>query len=630
MTATDEDPAANRAPTRGRLMVFCLTALGVVFGDIGTSPLYAMRECFHGPHGIDPSRANVFGVLSLIFWALIMVISVKYLFYILRADHSGEGGIMALSALAHQFHPKAWVIVLGLFGSALLYADGMITPAITVLGAVEGLRVATPALAPLVIPISVVILIALFLVQRYGSGTIGGLFGPIMILWFATLAILGISQIIGNPSVLLALNPYHAVRFFLENGPRGYIVLGSIFLVVTGGEALYADLGHFGAKPIRYVWTFLVLPSLVINYLGQGALLLREPHAARNLFYEMAPHWALYPMVALATMAAIIASQALISGAFSLTMQAVQLGFCPRMTIRHTSAAARGQIFLPTINRALLVACILLVVAFRSSSNLAAAYGVSITATMTITSLLFFAVARHRWKWPLWTALLWLAIFLPIDLAFMGANLAKLLNGGWFPLAVALAIYLLMATWRKGRKILATNVKERAVPLELLLQDIRAGNAIRVKGTACFMTGNPDSIPGALLHNLKHNRVLHDRVIILNVRIEETPEVPAEGRREVKELPLGFWRVTLRFGFMEKPNVSEALAAIPASELDIDPAQTSFFLGRETVLIRSKNSAMSRWRRALFVAMAQNARDATAYFSLPPNRVVELGMQIEI
>jgi KUP system potassium uptake protein len=505
----------------------------------------------------------------------------------------------------------------------------MITPAITVLGAVEGIGVATPALERFVVPLAALILVGLFVLQPKGSGSIGKIFGPVMILWFCALALLGIWHTAQEPSVLAALNPWFGIRFFLDNGWHGFVTLGSVFLVVTGGEALYADLGHFGARPIRLVWFGLVLPALLLNYWGQGALLLRDPGAAENLFYAMVPGPALYPMVAVATFAAVIASQALISGVFSLTMQAVQFGFSPRVTIRHTSEAAKGQIYLPTINRALMVSCIALVVGFRSSSNLAAAYGVSITATMVITDILFCVVARHLWKWPAWAAFGSGAIFLAIDLGFLGANLVKILHGGWFPLAVAAAIYLLMSTWRRGRKILGATLAKGAAPLEILLQDIRQGSAVRVPGTACFMTGNTGVIPGALLHNLKHNRVLHERVIILNVRMEESPHVPPGERFEVKELPLGFWRVTLRFGFMEPPDVVGAFKEIPASLLKIDPAQTSFFLGRETILAR-KRGGLARWRKKLFVSMAQNARDATAYFGLPPNRVVELGTQIEI
>jgi KUP system potassium uptake protein len=600
----------------------------VVFGDIGTSPLYAMRECFHGSHGIPATPANIHGVVSLIFWALVVVISVKYLVFILRADNRGEGGILALSALAGSVRPSRMLTMLGLFGAALLYADGMITPAITVLGAVEGLELATPRLMPYLEPIAIGILIGVFLLQSRGTERIGALFGPITLLWFIAIAVLGIAGIAQEPAILAALSPHHAIAFFLQNGWHGFVVLGAVFLVVTGGEALYADIGHFGIQPIRLVWFALVLPALVLNYLGQGALLLREP-AAAHPFFSLAPGWALYPLIALATAAAVIASQALITGAFSLTMQAVQLGYSPRLTIRHTSPSACGQIYLPLVNWALMLSCIALVLGFRSSSNLAAAYGVSITSTMLITTLLFYVIARWQWGWTPWVAASVTGVFLVIDLAFLTSNFAKILHGGWFPLLVAAVIFALFSTWARGRAALAARIHEHALPLGMLLDQIRSHPPHRVSGTAFFMSGNPSGAPAALLHNLKHNQVLHERVVLLNVRTDETPHVSPDERLSIDSLDLGFWRMTLRFGFMDEPDVPAALARVSTPEFDFDPMRSSFFLGRETILVSSR-SGLTRWRETLFAWMSQNARDATSFFRLPPNRVVELGSRVSV
>src|SRR5678815_268869 len=546
---TDE----SRAET-SRLLFFSLAALGVVFGDIGTSPLYAMRECFHGPHGIAAVPANVLGVLSLIFWALVIVISVKYLGFILRADNRGEGGILALSALVHQVRPSVVLTVLGLFGAALLYADGMITPVITVLGAVEGLEVAMPSLHSFIEPIAIAILIAVFLMQSRGTAKIGALFGPVMLVWFLVIAALGVMHIGSETAVLAALSPHFGAQFLLNNGWRGFIILGAVFLVVTGGEALYADIGHFGVRPIRLGWFAVALPGLLLNYLRQGALLLREPGAAANPFYGMAPAWALYPLIVLATAAAIIASQALITGAFSLTMQAVQLGFSPRLTIRHTSSEAKGQIYLPLVNWVLMLSCIGLVVGFGSSSNLAAAYGVSITSTMLITTVLFYVIARWKWRWNAAAVGAITLVFLVIDLAFLVSNFTKILHGGWFPLLVAGAVFTLMWTWRTGRALLAKRVAESALPLGVFLHDIEEHEPVRVAGTAFFMSGNPGVTPLALLHNLRHNKVIHERVVILNVRSEEIPHIPPSDRLSIDCLALGFWRIALRFGFMDEPD----------------------------------------------------------------------------
>ncbi|MGE5276692.1 MAG: potassium transporter Kup [Acidobacteriota bacterium] len=626
-------PSLARPPHGRYLALLCLTALGVVYGDIGTSPLYALRECFHGPHAVAVTRSNVLGVLSLVFWSLVVVISIKYLVFVLRADNRGEGGILALTALAV---PRAAasrgalppLLFVGLFGAALLYGDGMITPAISVLSAVEGLRVATPALEHVVEPVTVVILIGLFLIQRRGTVGVGAIFGPAMALWMICLAALGLRQIVREPAVLAAASPAHALEFFLLNRWRGFLVLGAVFLVVTGGEALYADMGHFGARPIRLVWFGLVLPSLLANYFGQGALLLRDASAAENPFYRLAPSWALYPMVGLATVAAVIASQAVISGAFSLTRQAVQLGFCPRLLIQHTSEREIGQVYVPAVNTVLMLATIGLVLGFRSSSNLAAAYGVAVTATMTITTVLLVAVARRRWGWKFGRArLLWL--YLAVDLAFLGANALKIAHGGWFPLIVAAGVMTLLTTWRKGRHLLNERIRHGGLPLERLTSPAAAGETVRVPGTAVYLTRIPEGVPTALLLNWKHNRVLHERIVLLTILTEGLPYVSERERIEVSPLGSGFYRVVLHYGFLEDPVVPAALARIEAPGLAIDAPEMTYFLGRETVFA-TRRPGMALWRERLFAFMARNARSATLFFGLPPGRVVEMGAQIEI
>jgi KUP system potassium uptake protein len=627
-------PEANSAPRGKYLALLSLTALGIVYGDIGTSPLYAVRESFHPSHGIAASPENILGVLSLIFWSLILVISVKYLGFILRADNRGEGGILALAALCTpmgiRHRSRRWgLIMLGLFGTALLYGDGAITPAISVLSAVEGLEVATPLFEPYIIPITIAILVALFVSQHHGTAGVGKVFGPVTLLWFLTLTGLGLWHILREPQVLAAVNPAHAVDFFGQNGWRGFLVLGSVFLVVTGGEALYADVGHFGKRPIRLAWFFIVLPALLLNYFGQGALLIHTPAAVENPFYRMAPSWALYPVVAIATAATVIASQALISGAFSLTMQAVQLGYIPRVAIDHTSAREFGQIYIPVVNWTLMLACIGLVVGFGSSSNLAAAYGVAVTTTMVITTLLFFVVAKERWGWSLPVVLSVTGFFLIIDLAFWGANIIKVPHGGWFPLVVGAVLFGLMATWKRGRLILRERLEGVVLPADLFLQDIRRNSATRVPGTAVFMYSDPAATPPALLHNLKHNKVLHERVVFLVVETENMPHVPAEERAKMEDLGVGFYRVTLRYGFMEEPNVPQALTQLRDKGLEFKPLETTYFLGRET-LIPSNRPGMALWREHLFTVMHRNARTATSFFCLPPNRVVELGAQIEL
>ena len=634
-TLTDAHGHPHTAKPRGRyLAVLSLTALGIVYGDIGTSPLYAMRECFHGPHAIDATPENVFGVMSLIFWALFLIISVKYCVFVLRADNRGEGGILALTALATPIKvvsrsERAWLVALGIFGAALLYGDGIITPAISVLGAIEGLNVATPLFAPYVVPVTAAIIVGLFLIQSRGTAQVGRLFGPVMLAWFFVIAWLGVAQIVRHPSVVAAFNPAHGVDFFLRNGWHGFLVLGTVFLVVTGGEALYADMGHFGKRPIRIAWYALVLPALLLNYLGQGALLIENPATAENPFYRLAPGWALYPLIVLATCAAIIASQALISGAYSLTMQAVQLGFTPRLKIEHTSSTEMGQIYIPALNWALMLGCIAIVVGFGSSSHLAAAYGVAVTATMVITTLLLGVVARQKWGWSLPLVLLLTGVFLVIDLAFFGANVIKIPAGGWFPLVVGGGIFLLMTTWKKGRRILASRLLSLAVPIEDFLRDIAKNPPVRVPGTAVFMNGTGTGTPPALEHNLEHNKVLHERVVLLTVKTRQAPHVEPGDRVSVESLGHEFYRLVINYGFMEDPDVPGVLASLRAPDPVFDPAETTYFLGRETV-IASKHPGMMLWREKLFAIMSRNASPATAYFCLPPERVVEMGSQVEI
>jgi KUP system potassium uptake protein len=610
-----------------------LAALGVVYGDIGTSPLYAMREAFHFYH-LEPTRTNVFGVLSLIFWSLVLVISVKYAIFVLRADNRGEGGILALTALvtpvgATHKGGRKFLIMLGLFGTALLYGDGMITPVISVLGAVEGLEVATPLFKPYIIPIAIVILIGLFSVQSRGTAGIGKVFGPITLVWFATLSALGISWIVRQPSVLWAVNPWHAANFFVVNGWQGFLVLGSVFLVVTGGEALYADMGHFGRRPIRLAWYVIVLPALVLNYFGQGALLMTRPEAVENPFYRMGPEWFIYPQVVIATMAAIIASQALISGAFSLTMQAVQLGYLPRVAIEHTSERERGQIYIPSVNWILLASCIGLVIGFRSSSAIAAAYGVAVTTTMVVTVILLAVVERERWGWSRGAVALFSFVFLAIDLAFWGANIIKIPHGGWFPLVIGAVVFTLLTTWKTGRRILAERLQASTLPRELFVEEMTRNPVHRVGGTAVFMYSNPAGTPPALLHNLKHNQVLHEHVVFLSVETAESPYVDAAEAVEITALGAGMYQLVIRAGFMEDVNIPERLSRIEHAGLSFNPMRTSYFLGRET-LIATRRRGMALWREKLFAVLARNARPASTFFRLPPNRVVELGAQIEL
>ena len=625
----DKDPVSARYTA-----ALSLAALGIVYGDIGTSPIYALRESFLEAHGVHATSANIMGVLSLVFWSLVIVISVKYLVFVLRADNRGEGGILALTSLitpVGALKGGRWaLIMLGLFATALLYGDGMITPAISVLSAVEGLTVATAFFEPYVIPITVAILIALFSFQRKGTAGVAKIFGPITLLWFVTLAVLGFTQILREPSVLAAANPVYAAKFFAANGWNGFLVLGSVFLVVTGGEALYADMGHFGRRPIRWAWFAVVLPALLLNYFGQGALLVHNPAAVKNPFFFMAPSWALYPVVVIATLATVIASQALISGAYSLTMQAVQFGYAPRMEIQHTSEKEKGQIYIPVVNWTLMICCISLVFGFGSSTRLAAAYGVAVTTTMVVTSVLFCVVAREHWNWSRTTTLLVGGLFLAIDLAFWAANIVKIPHGGWFPLIVGVVIFTFLTTWKKGRQILWTRMSDRTLPLDLFIRDVLSHPPARVKGTAVYMSSSPDGVPPALLHNLKHNKVLHERLIFLSIATEEFPYVPAENRAAVKEVASNVFQVRLLYGFMEDVDVPAALLGIKSSNLNFAPMETSYFLGRETLIPSKRPGGMSVWREMLFGAMSRNARSAASFFKLPANRVVELGAQVEL
>ncbi|MFL6233376.1 MAG: potassium transporter Kup [Thermoanaerobaculia bacterium] len=629
---------ASHSHEHGRSDLFALSlgALGVVYGDIGTSPLYSLRECFHGEHAVPPSHDNVLGVLSLVFWVLIVTISIKYLVFVMRADNRGEGGILALMALVPPKIRRSGhfiLVALGIFGASLLYGDGMITPAISVLSAVEGLSVATPFFNPYVVPITLVILFILFLIQRRGTAGIGKLFGPVMILWFLVLAVLGILWTVRYPSVLGAVNPWHAVRFFLENRAHGFLVLGSVFLVVTGGEALYADMGHFGKRPIRMAWFGLVLPCLLLNYFGQGALLVTHPDAAANPFFELsgrlAPQWVLYPMVILSTVATIIASQAVISGAFSLTRQAVQLGYIPRIEIVHTSGREIGQIYIPSINWLLMFATFGLVLGFQRSTNLAAAYGVAVTATMVITTILAYVVARQVWGWKRALIAPVTAFFLLVDVSFFGANIIKVEDGGWFPLLVGICVYTLMATWKRGRKILADRLSADCLPLEQFVSSLKPDSPIRVPGTAIFLARDPNGTPPSLLHNLKHNKVLHSKVLFLTMMTEEVPAVPTEERLEIQPLGQELYRVIAHYGFMQNPEVPDVLRLLKEKGMPLEPMSTTFFLSRET-LIPSKRPGMAIWREKLFAVMVRNAQRPTDFFRIPVNRVVELGMQVRL
>ena len=633
--AADTGQPASQTP-HGPILPLALAALGVVYGDIGTSPLYALRECFVGEHALAATAPNVLGILSLVFWSLTMVVSVKYLMFLMRADNEGEGGILALLALVEQRGlngARNALVLVGLFGAALLYGDGVITPAISVLSAVEGLRIATAAFEPFIVPISVVLLLGLFVIQRRGTAGIGAVFGPAMLVWFLTIGALGLFAILTQhpqqASVLAAVNPFYALHFFADHGTKGFLALGAVVLCVTGGEALYADMGHFGPRPIRLAWYTVAFPALLLNYFGQGALLLSAEGPVASPFYELAPSWGLYPLVGLSTIATIIASQALISGAFSLTQQAVQLGYAPRLAIIHTSETAAGQIYMPEINWALMVTCVFLVISFKSSSNLAGAYGIAVTGTMTVTTILFYVFIRKRWRWSAAAAGGLVALFLLFDLSFFTANIPKVVEGGWFPLVVGLATFTVLTTWKRGRGELGRLLAEASLPMDLFLHDLATQQPHRVEGTAVFMTSASKGVPPVLLHHFKHNRTLHKRVVLLSIASEKRPEVADADRLEITDLGQGFYRVVARFGFIETPKISQVLLLCQAHGLTFDMQTTTFILGRETLLI-SGRSRMARWRKRLYAFLARNAPSATAYFEIPPNRVVELGVQIEL
>ena len=613
-----------------------LLALGVVFGDIGTSPLYAVKETFAPAHGILLHAENILGGLSTIFWSLMVVVSLKYVVLIMRADNRGEGGIMALIALAStavKDHPqwRAPLILIGVFGASLFYGDAVLTPAISVLSAVEGLEVGTSAFKPYVVPIAVVVIIGLFALQASGTAAVGRLFGPITLLWFLAIGAAGVHGIAQHPGVLVALDPLHALAFLGSHGVASFVVLGAVVLAVTGAEALYADMGHFGKGPVRIAWFSLVAPALVLNYFGQGAILIARPETVQNPFYLLFPGWALYPMVGLATAATVIASQATISGAYSLTKQAIQLGFLPRLTVVQTSARERGQIYIPGINWVLLAAVLAAVVGFGSSSRLASAYGVAVTATMLVDTLLAFFVIRFAWGYPLWLCLFATGFFAAVDLAFFSATLLKVADGGWFPLVIGAGMFTVMTTWRKGRSILVDRLRASSVPLKPFLDSMFVEPPTRVPGTAVFLTATPDATPHALLHNLNHNKVLHERVVFLTVEVTDEPWVTFDKRVAVVKLGHGCWRMWLRYGFMNEPDIARALEIASTLGLEFEMMSTSFFLSRETVVAVSElPSGMAFWREKLFAMMARNAGNAADYFRLPSNRVIELGTKVEI
>ncbi|WP_164157599.1 potassium transporter Kup [Sandarakinorhabdus rubra] len=609
-----------------------LGAVGVVFGDIGTSPLYAFKETFTGHHPLSVGPDNIIGVISLIFWTMMMVVTVKYVSVIMRADNRGEGGSLALLALITRLSPggtrSAQLVLLGVLATALFFGDAIITPAMSVLSAVEGLTVVEARMAPMVVPIAISILLGLFLFQSRGTQKVGAIFGPVVLVYFATLAVLGVVNIMANPAILWALNPVHAGQFFASAPLAAFLALGSVVLAVTGAEALYADMGHFGRKPIRLAWFTLVLPALMINYLGQGALLIANPAAAANPFFLMAPEWARLPLVVLATLATIIASQAVISGAFSVTMQAIQLGFLPRMKIVHTSASAFGQIYIPAVNWALLVLVMFLVLGFQSSSNLAAAYGIAVTGTMLIDTVLVGVLVLTIWRWPMWWAGPLLALFLLVDLAYFASNLTKVPDGGWFPLVIGIIGFTGLTTWSRGRALMQERLRESVMPIELFIKSA-AKAATRVPGTAVFMTTSPTGVPPALIHNLKHNKILHERIMLLTVAIDQVPFVSDEDRVGVRELGNGFYRILIRYGFMQEIDIPAVLRTVENCGPRVKMMETSFFLSRQT-LLASDRPGMAIWREHLFSWMMRNAESAMDFFKLPTNRVVELGSQVEI
>lgn len=627
---------SSQGKPNGRQGTLALTvaAVGIVFGDIGTSPLYTMKEAFSARYGMVASLDNVLGILSLVFWALIVVVTIKYIIFMMRADNRGEGGMMALLALVLRAtksgsRSRILLMSIGLFGAALFYGDGMITPAISVLSAVEGLTVAAPGLQPLVLPVTIVVVILLFLLQQKGTASVGALFGPITLVWFAVLALLGIVNIVHDPSVLAAVHPGYAVSFFVENRFAGFLALGAVVLAITGTEGIYTDMGHFGKKPIRIAWSLVVLPALTLNYFGQGALILNDPGALEHPFFHMAPGWALYPLIGLATAATVIASQAVISGTYSLTRQAIQLGYCPRLDVFHTSESEIGQIYMPWINWSLLVAVIALVIGFGSSTDLAGAYGVAVTGMMVIDTILAFVVITTLWKWSKWIAVPLLLVFLVIDLTIFSATAVKLFHGGWFPIMVGLILFTLFATWHKGRQQMMWKLAPGTIGLEPFIQSVTEHPPVRVPGTAVFLTAAAEGVPHALLHNLNHNKVLHERIILLTVDTRDIPHVADDERIDIQPLGGEFYRVIVHYGFKDEPDVPRALEFAAAKGLKFEMMETSFFLSRQT-LVPKAGPGMALWREKLFAVMARNAASATTYFKIPANRVVELGTRIEL
>jgi len=625
--------AAHPQAVRSPFPLLVLGAIGVVFGDIGTSPLYALKEVFGSTHAMPPIEANILGALSLLFWTLLVIVTSKYVLLILRADNHGEGGILALLALVVRLTREnrrlRYVLgLLGVFGATLFYGDAVITPAISVLSAAEGLEVIAPQLHPFIVPVSLAVLIGLFLIQSHGTGTVGVFFGPITLLWFVTLAVLGVASIVETPGVLVAVQPIYAYRFFADHPLISFIALGAVVLAVTGTEALYADMGHFGRGPIRVAWVSVVWPALLANYFGQGALLLRRPEAVENPFYLLAPDWFLVPLVVLATFATVIASQAVISGAFSLTQQAIQLGLLPRMRITHTSAREGGQIYISTVNWLLLIGVVFLVLEFRSSSGLAAAYGMAVTGAMMVDTVLVGAVMVLLWRWPRPLAAAIVAVLLVIDMTFFAANTLKFFAGGWLPLLIALALFVVLTTWRRGRQLLISRKKEKAIGRDAFI-GLLGDDVPRVAGTAVFLTGDRDIAPGALLHNLKHNKVLHERVVFLTVKVEDVPFIADAECAEIKDLGKNFYRLLLRYGFMQQPDIPRALELCGRAGLPFEMMETTFVLGRDTV-IATPLPGMAMWREHLFAWMTRNAASAKDFFRIPANRVIELGSQIEI
>ena len=632
--SSDQNDAPRKEASGNRLAKLSLAALGVVFGDIGTSPLYAIRECFHGEYGIPVTHENILGVLSLMFWALVMIVTFKYLIFVFKADNNGEGGVIALTALIKRTkitkNRGIGLAAVGLFAACLLYGDGMITPAISVLSAVEGIRIITPVFKPYIIPLTIVILAGVFLLQRHGTARVGSLFGPVILIWFIVLAVLGTVQIVRDPKVLFAVFPWHGITFLVQNRLHGFVVLGAVFLVVTGAEALYADMGHFGKRPIRLTWIILVFPALVLNYFGQGAVLMLKPEMSYHPFYALVPTWALVPMVFLSTVATIIASQAVITGSFSLTRQAIQLGYLPRLRVSHTSAAHIGQIYIAPVNWLLMICTIGLVIGFKSSSNLAAAYGVAVTSTMLVTTTLFFIVARHRWGWGRLAAGSLVGLFFLVDIPFFCANISKIFHGAWFPLVIGAAIFTLMLTWEEGRKILAEQLLNLSPPIEDFGKSLEENPPQKVRGQAIFLTGNPDRVPQAIVQNVNHNNILHSDIAILHFKTEDVPRVPNFEKIDTEKLSLsGFYKITAHHGFMETPKIETILALAREKGVEFKLENTSFFLGRVKLIIGDKPK-MSLWRSNLFIFLSKNSMDASSFFGIPSNQVIEVGVQFEL